>query len=204
VVQQNRGPFYLATTHATKLDQIGTQSFYGHPDDLSRLGRAVAHYIDSKLPAVEELNAETDQLAQEIAAALLKAKKPLIVSGTSLFSENIVQTASEVAHALHKKEKDSGLIYALPEVNSMGMALQSKQFLEDAFARVEQGNADMVIVLENDLFRRTDAASIKDFFDKAAHSIVLDSLKNPTTALADYVLPAGTFAESNGNVVNNE
>ncbi len=203
VVQKDKGPFFIATSHATKLDNIATASFYNHPDNIARLGYAVAHEINNEFSAVPNLETETQALAKQIAEALLKAKKPLVVSGTSLYSADIIQSASDVAHALESKVKTSGLIYTVPEANSMGMNKFAHQYLEDALSNVEEG--DTLIVLENDLFTRTaDTAAIKQAFDKAENTIVLDSLNNPTTALADYVIPAGTFAESNGNIINNE
>src|SRR5699024_8814270 len=142
IVQDDLGPFYLATTHATKLDQISTASYYGHPDNITRLGIAVAHKVNSKFPAVPDLDKETDKLAGKIAKDLLEAEKPLIVSGTSLYSEAVISAASDIAHALKSKEKNSGLIYTVPEVNTVGMTVLSDQFLDDAFAlsEKEEGN----------------------------------------------------------------
>lgn len=203
VVQKDKGPFYLATTHSTKLDEIATDSFFGHPDDITRFGYAVAQNIDNQLPSVPGLDEGTQKLAQEIAEALLNAKKPLVVSGTSQFSADIIQSASDVAHALDAKEKDAGLIYTVPEVNSIGMNLLTDQFLDDAFDQISEEAT--LVVLENDLFERTtDKNAIQSIFEKAKNSIALDNLKTKTTDLADYIMPAGTFAESNGNVVSNE
>ena len=42
------------------------------------------------------------------------------------------------------------------------------------------------------------------FLKAAAHVIVLDHLANPTTEKAELVLPAGTFAESDGTFVSSE
>jgi NADH-quinone oxidoreductase subunit G len=41
-------------------------------------------------------------------------------------------------------------------------------------------------------------------FQAARHVIVLDSLENETTVKADLALPAATYAESDGTLVNNE
>jgi NADH-quinone oxidoreductase subunit G len=61
-----------------------------------------------------------------------------------------------------------------------------------------------VIILENDLYRRAPAAEVDFFLKAAAHVIVLDHLANPTTEKAELVLPAGTFAESDGTFVSSE
>jgi NADH-quinone oxidoreductase subunit G len=59
-------------------------------------------------------------------------------------------------------------------------------------------------VLENDLFRRAESEQVAAFLNAARHVVVLDCLKNPTTARAELVLPAGTFAETDGTLVNYE
>ena len=51
-VQQERGPLFIATIAGTKLDDVATQTFRGAPDDLARLGFAVAHALDSSAPPV--------------------------------------------------------------------------------------------------------------------------------------------------------
>lgn len=198
-----RGPVYIADLSYNKLEEIATKQYHAHPDDLARLGMAVAQKINSDLPQVE-LDTETDALAAEIAEALIAAKKPLIVSGTSTYSKAVVQAASNIAHALKDKEKDAGLIYAVPEVNSMGLTMMTEQYLEDALEKVGQEKPDATFVLENDLYRRIDARRVRDFYSSNKKVVLLESLANDTGEQSDYVLPAGTFAEADGTMVNNE
>ena len=70
--------------------------------------------------------------------------------------------------------------------------------------RLVSGKADTVIVLENDLFRRTSRAAAEEILAKAAQVIVIDHLKTATAGRAGVVLPAGTFAESTGTYVSSE
>jgi len=76
--------------------------------------------------------------------------------------------------------------------------------LDTAFKALQDGTADTVVILENDLFRRTDAKRVDRFLDAAHKVLVLDHLQNRTTERADLVLPAATFAEGTGTLVNNE
>jgi len=69
---------------------------------------------------------------------------------------------------------------------------------------VEDGAADTVVILENDLYRRAPARDVDNLMQAARHIIVLDHLMTPTASKAEFVLPAGTFAESDGTFVNNE
>ncbi len=82
--QGAKSPLYIATVTDTKLDDISTRSYKAAPDDIARLGFAIAHELDPAEPEVADLDPEATALAGQIARALKDAKRPLIVSGTSL------------------------------------------------------------------------------------------------------------------------
>ncbi len=63
---------------------------------------------------------------------------------------------------------------------------------------------ETLIILENDLYRRAPETQIDKFLESAEHVIVLDHLANQTTDKAELLLPAGTFAESDGTLVSSE
>jgi NADH-quinone oxidoreductase subunit G len=193
-MQTAKGPLHIAAPYATRLDDVATVTFRAAPDDVARLGFAVAHALDSRVPSLEE-----SPLAGEIARALKAAKKPLVISGTSCASEAVIQAAANVAMAAH-----AALSFTAPECNSVGAALMGGNPLSDAFEAVRDGRADTVIVLENDLYRRAPAAEVAAFLKPAKHVIVLDHLTNLTAAQSELVLPAGTFAESDGTFVSSE
>ena len=201
VVQGETGPFYIATAHATKLDEIATQSYYGHPDDIARLVYEVRSEADKIKDDVEKQHSAS-VLSNEIAEALLAAKKPLILAGTSLYSEAVIQSAAALAFALKAQGKDPGLVYIVPEVNSIGLSMLTDQFLEDAFDKSDA--ADAAIIMENDLYQRKDKSSIDTFLKRQKNIISLHYLENETAHQSNYILPAGTFAEAEGTVVNNE
>jgi NADH-quinone oxidoreductase subunit G len=222
IVQGVTGPFYIATPHTTALDEIATHTYRAHPDDLARLAYAVAQQIITPSPAIgiaqpadadQPANPDTQTLVTSIAAALLAAKKPLIVSGISLYSEALLDCAASIASALKDQGKDPGLVLIIPEANSIGLAMLSHQFLEDAFE--EPGPDDeeekpaepdeaTLIILENDLYERTFENRVDTFLKNHKNIIVLDSLENPTTRQATHLLPAATFAEADGTLINNE
>jgi NADH-quinone oxidoreductase subunit G len=203
VVQGNTGPFYIAAAHKTKLDEIATETLQAHPDEIARLGYTVARKINPDLPDINS-SEEINKLAESISSVLLNAKKPLIVAGTGLFSQPVIEAAANIAFALTEKEKDAGLFYVVPEVNSVGLVSISEQFLENAFEKVKPDNEKTLVILENDIYRRTDKNSTDSLFQKAKNTIVLDYLENETTKHANFILPAGTFAEASGTVINNE
>jgi NADH-quinone oxidoreductase subunit G len=199
VIQDERGPFYIATPAATKLDDVATKVYRATGDDVARLGFAVAYAIDSSAPGPGDM-----PLAAEIAAALKGATRPWSVSGAGLASDAVIHAATNVARALCRAGKPAQIVYTVSECNSVGLAMMGGHDLSAAFAAVEEGKADTIVILENDLYRRADAASVDAFLAAAKHVIVLDHLASATTAKAEVVLPAAAFAESDGTLVNNE
>ena len=193
-MQDAKGPLYIATSCRTRLDDVATATFHAAPDDLARFGFAVAHALDSRAPASQDW-----PLAGEIARALKAAKKPLVISGASCASEAVIQAAANVAMAAH-----AALSFTAPECNTVGAALIGGNSLSAAFQAVREGDADTVIILENDLYRRAPRAEVDSVLKAAPHIIVLDHLPNSTTEKAELLLPAGTFAESDGTFISSE
>jgi NADH-quinone oxidoreductase subunit G len=204
LVQDEKGPLFIAAPFATKLDDVATQVVHAVPSDVARLGFAVAHAIDEGAPEVSDVSPELTTLASRIAAALRSAKSPLIVAGTSCRSKAIIKAAAQVASALFKAGKPANLSFCFPECNTVGLALMTPRPLSEAFRATRGGEVTTVIVLENDLYRRAANEQLTAFLKSTRHLVVLDHLKNGTTARAELVLPAGTFAETDGTLVNYE
>jgi NADH-quinone oxidoreductase subunit G len=203
-IQNERGPLFIATVQGTALDEIATATYRAAPDELARLGCAVAHAIDPLAPAVPDLNETSRSLADRIAAVLASSKRPLVVSGPSCGSLAVIRAAGNVAQALRAKGVPAEICFTAPECNSLGLALMEAKPLKAAFDAADKGEAETVILLENDLYRRAEADQVTRFLESRKRLIVLDHLITPTTAKADLVLPASTFAEADGTFVNNE
>jgi NADH-quinone oxidoreductase subunit G len=202
--QLQRSPLFIATPDATRLDDVAMRTFRATPDDIARLGLAVAHEIDETAPEVRDLPEEARALAGDIASALTEAKHPLIVAGTGCASAALIQAAANVAWALCRIGRVVEICLTAPECNSLGLGLIGGGTLAAAFEAVEDGSAETLIVLENDLYRRAGRAIVDRCLDHARHVIVLDHLMNDTAHKAAIVLPAGTFAEADGTLVSNE
>lgn len=203
-IQNDNGPLFIATPNATRLDDVATETYRAAPDDIARLGFAVARALDPQAPAVPDLSDDVLLMANRIAQTLSAAKRPLVVAGPSLNSEAVIQAAANVARALSRDGKAAGLSFTMPEANSLGLSLLGGGNLSEAFKAVESGKADTVIILENDLYRRAPARAVDNLLQAVRHMVVLDHLLTPTAAKAEFVIPAGTFAESDGTFVNNE
>ena len=204
LIQEQKGPLFIASVHRTKLDDVATETFHSSPDEIARLGFAVAHILDSNSVEEELLPPETEQLAQRIARILSEAKQPVIISGASCETDHVIEAAANVAWALHKKNSMAGIVLTLPECNSLGLGMIGGFRLEAAFNAVLNGHADTAIILENDLYRHGNKSVVENFFTTCKNVIVIDHTPTQTTEKANLLLSAGTFAESDGTLVNNE
>ncbi|MDE3110514.1 MAG: NADH-quinone oxidoreductase subunit NuoG, partial [Acidobacteriota bacterium] len=205
LIQDRHGPFFVACPSETRLDDIATQAYRAAPDDIARLAFAVAHEIDSSAPDAPDLSRQARSFAERVAGALANSKKPLVISGSASASDALIQAAANVVRSLSHAGKSAGLTFTMPEANSAGLALFGGGSLNGAFQAANKDGADTtVIVLENDLSRRAPRSEVDRFLSSGVHLIALDSLETETTARAEIVLPAGTFAESSGTVINNE
>ncbi|MEE4462845.1 molybdopterin-dependent oxidoreductase, partial [Azotobacter chroococcum] len=204
IAQRALSPLFIASLAATRLDDVAAECVHAAPDDLARLGFAVAHAIDPEAPAVEGLEPEAAELARRIADALLAAKRPLLVSGTSLGSRAILEAAANIAKALHKRQKNAGISLVAPEANSLGLALLGGHSLDAALEQLASGEADAVVILENDLYRRADPARVDTALAAAKAVIVADHQQTATAARAHLRLPVASFAEADGTLVSQE
>ena len=204
LLQENRGPLLIAAVHATKLDEIATHIHYATPQDIARLGFTVAHLLDNTCPSPNNISPEEQTHAQQIANALTSANQPVIISGTSCGSPEIIQAAANIAWALNKKNKNAGIVLTLPECNSMGLALMKGKKLESAFDAIIKDKPNTVFILENDLYRHSKEERVNEFLNNCENVVVLDHTHHATAKKATHTIPAGTFAESDGVIVSNE
>ncbi|EJM63539.1 NADH-quinone oxidoreductase subunit NuoG [Pseudomonas sp. GM48] len=202
--QHALNPLFIASLAETKLDDIAEECVHAAPDDLARIGFAVAHALDASAPAVEGLDAEALELAKRIADALLAAKRPLIIAGTSLGSKALIEAAANIAKALKLREKNGSISLIVPEANSLGLAMLGGESVDAALQAVIDGKADAIVVLENDLYTRTDKAKVDAALTAAKVLIVADHQKTATSDRAHLVLPAASFAEGDGTLVSQE
>ncbi|MBD3225764.1 MAG: NADH-quinone oxidoreductase subunit NuoG [Caldithrix sp.] len=202
--QEEYSPCYIATPAGTKLDEVARKSMRLAPVDIARLGFAVAHRISNDAPGVDNLSKELASLAAEIGESLKGAEHPLIVTGTSCRNENLLHASANIAAALKNAGAQPSISFTMHDANSMGLAMMNAGTLAQAKHEVQEGNADTVIILENDLYKRIDEDAATEFLDQCQHLIVLDYLHNKTTSKAEAVLPVSAFSETFGTLVNQE
>ncbi len=199
-----RKPLMIATPDATRLDEVASATYRSAPDDIARLGFAVAHALDRSAPAVPQQVPALQAEAARIAAALRGAERPLVVTGTAQGNAATIRAAGRVADALCNQGRSARIIITVPECNSVGLALIGGGTLSEALSALQTGAARSAIVLENDLFRRASFKDVEAALDAAEHVIALDDVDSETVRHAHVVLPAATFGETGGTLVNYE
>ena len=204
IAQQDKGECIIAYPVTTRLDDVASQIHNLPPDDIARLGFAVANLLDPLSPVVKDQDENELRLAGIIADILKKAKNPLVISGTSLFNSSIITAAASIAAALGNESKKAMLSLIVPECNSLGLAMMKTRSLKNLTGLSSRQNGNTLIILENDLYRAAEEKETDNLIAGFKQVIVLDHLNNRTTAKANVLIPVGTFAEADGTLVNNE
>jgi NADH-quinone oxidoreductase subunit G len=204
LAQDTRSPLYIATPFKDKLDDISAASFRASYQEIAGLGSAIASSISDSAPVKKLIKDDHQKLAERIAISLKNSKNPLIISGVNCADEDVIHAAMNIATALLSEGKSVMLSMVLPEADSMGLAMIPGKPLDDVFNLDNEEMIDTLVILENDLYSRAAAELVDLLFKRCRKIIVLDHLPNNTTRKADIVLPAATFAESEGTFVNNE
>jgi len=202
--QHAKHPLFVTHVAETRLDDIAAWSYRATVEEQARLGFAIAHAIDGDAPAAGEFERTLKGKLDVVVQALSGAKKPLIISGTHSGSPSMIEAAANVARALKNKGADVGITLLAPQTNSIGLAMLGGKPLESVLDMLNTGEADTVVVMENDLYRHAPAALVDAALNNSHQVIVLDHQQTRTLEKADYILPASTFAESDGTVVNHE
>ena len=202
--RNRRSPLMIATPDATRLDDLATATYRLAPDDIARLGFAVAHALDPTAPAVQGQGRALQTEADRIADVLRSAHRPLVVTGTGLGSAPTIRAAGRIADALRGQSRPARIIVTVPQCNALGLALIGGAPLSEALSALRSGAARSAIVLENDLFRHAGFESVAAALDAAEHVIALDYVDSETVRHADVILPAATFGETGGTLVSNE
>jgi NADH-quinone oxidoreductase subunit G len=203
IIQDQKGSVFIATVSKTKLDDVSSIRYLAAPEDISRFGLAIASKLNPTLPPIK-LDPKDEEKVARIATALRNAKNPVIISGSSCEDLNVTKAAANVAWALTATNPNARISLTMPECNSLGLAMMGGHRLESAIDAVMNDHADTVIVMENDLYRHGSQSVINTMLAKCKTLVVVDHLNHKTAQKAHIVIPAGTFAESDGIIVNNE
>lgn len=204
LAQEQKGFMANITVSATLLDEISTLNINAAPDDIARLGFAIANKINPSFAELSNMSEAVATKAKLIAEALQACQRPVIVSGVNACNDAVIRAAFNVASALNMDGKKSLLAFVVPECNSVGISMMRAPSFENAFRRLQRDSNVTVIILEQDLYRSVPSYVVDPFLSKCKNIIALDSVHNETTQKAHVLIPVATFAEADGTVINYE
>ncbi|MGK3129009.1 NADH-quinone oxidoreductase subunit NuoG [Pantoea sp. C8B4] len=202
--QHAKHPLFVTNVDETRLDDIAAWSYRAPVEDQARLGFAIANALDETAPAVSGFDSKLNGKLDVVVQALAGAKKPLIISGTHSGSTAMIEAAANVAKALKGRGADVGITFLAGAANSFGLGLMGGQSLDSALEQLDKGEAEALVVLENDLYRHAPKAIVDAALHNTAHVIVVDHQRTATLEKAGLVLSTASFAESDGTSINQE
>ena len=202
--QHAKHPLFVTNVDETRLDDIAAWSYRAPVEDQARLGFAIASALDESAPVVSDFDSSLSGKLDVVVQALAGAKKPLIISGTHSGSTAMIEAAANVAKALKARGAEVGITLLAGAANSMGLGLMGGNTLDSALEQLSSGEADTVVVLENDLYRHAPKAQVDAALANATNVIVVDHQRTATLEKAGLVLSTASFAESDGTSINHE
>jgi len=194
-LQETESRLFTIAPWQIKLEQIAKRFIRTDYAETARIARQMAQDTSS--------GNSCDEIQSEILRLLLGSDRPLIVTSISAGSD-VLHSAAELVKALNDKGKDCKLSIIFPEANSVGAELLGGMSVDDALKLIISKQANTLIVMENDLSRRVGKELLEKAKSSVKHFIALDCIETSTTRMADLVLPAKAWVESDGTFVNNE
>jgi NADH-quinone oxidoreductase subunit G len=217
-------PLFSLHSTTTKLDDVAEKSLLLSVERMSACLQLLAKLLllgDVK-EAEQKLNdlcqhgaSEQEQLSLDeqhfiiaVYRGFSRAKKPMIISGTSLASAKLLQSIDDLMLGF-KQQSNVGiphLIIAPPSSNSVGiLSLLDEQSLsfEQILIKLgqQESNIQGVIVVEQELSKYSDS-QIKQLRKLAKTLIVLDHTEHRLTKVADITLPVAAVSEGDGHYIN--
>ncbi|MBW3777944.1 NADH-quinone oxidoreductase subunit NuoG [Aeromonas veronii] len=207
--QNERYPLLITSLDTTRLDDVAADKLHAPYADQARIGFAIANLLDPAAPAVADLCPEQQAQATRWAELLGNARKPLIIAGSSARDVALLEAASNIARALKGRGQEASIALVGQETNSLGLAMLGAQPLTDksleaALARIEAEEGLALVALENDLYRRAPRNRVDAALARLQYLLVIDHQDTQTAQRADLILPAASFAEADGTLVNME
>ncbi|VFP79118.1 NADH-quinone oxidoreductase subunit NuoG [Buchnera aphidicola] len=203
VAQDQKNILFIINGNETKLDDISSLCYFGSIEEQVYFSTLILDHLNG----INIKNKDKKSIFMKIdliTKALCNAKKPLIISGTSYNNIDILKVSFNIAQSLQKKGLPVGLALFPPSANSIGLSLIPSISLNEIFNIIYCKKVDILVILENDLYRLYESSFLDNIFKKVNTIIVLDHQNNRTVMHSNVFLPCTNFSESSGNIVNYE
>ena len=175
---------WIATPYAAKLDELAAETWRAAPDDIARLALALAHELDPAAPEVADLSDdERERVARWSRGPARQPPAGDPQPASAAARARCSRAAAQLARVLDARRDEAAgparLILTVPEPNSVGLRMMGGGRLPQAIAAVARGEADSVVVLDNDLYRRTASLLVDDLFAREARRAGARAARRP-------------------------
>lgn len=201
IAQEERSPVMQLQSYATPLDSIASHTLRLSPDQM-------AEQVDTLTAAILTGHVDqSDDWSQQVAQELLKANHPCIITGTSAGSSALLAAAARLIEALSTaRTQPIATALVMPDSNSLGLALSlpvsGAEALVTRLADIK--TPQTLVCLQTDLHAVVAEDAINSMLQCGHRLLVIDNMATATGVKADIFMPATTFVESEGTLVNNE
>ncbi|VFP83587.1 NADH-quinone oxidoreductase subunit NuoG [Buchnera aphidicola] len=204
IAQNKKNLLFVINGSETKLDDISKISYYGSIEQQLQFSISILDCINNNIQYVKDNHKNIFDQVNTIAEALCHSKKPLIISGTSYKNIDFIKISFNIAKSLQKKGLPVGLALFPPSANSIGVSLIPNISLNVMFDIIYSEKIDVLIILENDLYRLYESNFIDNILKNINTIIVIDHQNNKMVRNSHIFLPCTNFFESSGNIINYE
>jgi NADH-quinone oxidoreductase subunit G len=197
---------FVAAPWGTWLDRGAEAVLRGRPSRLGEAGSAIAAALAEGGADPGGPDGELAAFSRAAAGALGGAERPAVVTGTALGLPELTAAAAAVAAAAGAARGAAcGLFVCLAEPNTMGAALLGGESVESIMRRVDDGEVEHLLVVENDILSRGDVPGrFGSSLDRLSSLTVLDHATHATADRALLAVPVQTFERTSGIVVSGE
>lgn len=204
--RENLLPIFTIHAFETALDTKACSSLLCHPSSWAHILSALSKRIIG-MDLIDAMPNVQSRFIEEVAIALKKAQRPVVVAGTSLGDRNVMRAAISLTAVLDCDEKKTAALFPiLPGANSLGHGLLDpkpiSRLLPDPHGH--HHDIDLLLVLKNDLFYHLGQSSSLQLLRRSKRVVVIDSSITKTAEGASLVIPCPAFHESTGTMVNNQ
>ncbi|CAL4319420.1 NADH-quinone oxidoreductase subunit NuoG [Buchnera aphidicola] len=203
-VSNKKNFVYTIYTHETKLDDISEIKYHASVKDQEIFASAIENHISNTSNNFKNLDSHVLKDIFNISNHLSSCRKPLIISGSHSCSLNLIKSSVNIARILKKRNQDVGLVLLTPSSNSIGIGIMSDFSIEKIFHKIMSNNVDVLMILENDLYRSFCKEKINNMLKKLKHIVVFDHQNTSTVKNSTCFLPIKNIFESNGTLINYE
>ncbi|TLU64185.1 NADH-quinone oxidoreductase subunit NuoG [Thalassotalea litorea] len=203
--QDLRSDLYLLQSKSCKLDDVAAFCEPMLPEQILELARDISDFANNPHPLglaqtrTEGSHSESQTLLSRIVQSLQHAKRPVIIAGCSHWHLALLQAVEKLATHAPKNWQFA----LLPDaVNAMGLvSLMDEHTLSLEQLQAKDLSSSAVIAMENSL-PAWSSEQRKQLAEQAETLVVIDHSRHQLSELADIVLPATAFTESDGVAVN--